>query len=245
MEKEDYEDAPCLRAVDSALEIADAVLRARHPGTRPTSREAAEEIITVSIPEYENGWHAQAELIFMGRADPDDEARAREIARKAYPDGPAAYREAVDLARASIFRGDEAEFAKSLEQGLAREIGIEPEWLIARAIARARGCPDDEAVLEALRTPSIPELEKARQRLEDFGRAMGESASEDEVAEKLVALHREKIPVVEHAFGIADEVLCSVSDEQILLALADRHAETLGKADRAVAEKAKVRGRRP
>lgn len=244
MEKEDHEDALCLRAVDSALEIADAVLRARHPGTKPTSREVADEIGTSSIPEYEDGWHAQAELIFMGREDPDDEALAREIASKAYPEGPAAYREAVDLARASIFRDDEAGFATSLEQGLAREIGIEPEWIIAQAIARARGCSDDEAALEALRTPGIPELEKARQKLEAFGRAMGESASEDEVVGMLVFLHGEKDPGVEHAFGIADEVLCSVSDEQIFKALEDRHSETLGKADESVEETTKVRVRR-
>lgn len=39
MENEDYEEAPCLRAVDSALAVADAVLRARNPGRRGAQPE--------------------------------------------------------------------------------------------------------------------------------------------------------------------------------------------------------------
>lgn len=245
MDKEDYEKAPYLRAVDAALSVADAVLRARNPGAAPSSREVVYEIATSSIPEYEDGWYAQAELIYMGRGDPTDEAMAREIASKAYPDGPAVYREAVDVARASIFRDDDAEFARSLEQGLAREIGIEPEWVVSKVIARTRGCEDDEAALRVLMdTSGIPELAKARHRLEEFSRAMGESAGEAEIAERLLSLFDEKVPGVGKAFDLAEEVLCSVSDEQLLRALEDRHAETLGKADEAAAERTKTKGRR-
>lgn len=221
------------------------MLRARNPGRRPSSREVADEIATAAIPEYEDGWHAQAELVYMGRGDPTDDDMAREIASKAYPDGPAVYREAVDLARASIFRDDDGEFARSLDQGLAREIGIEPEWIVAQAIAHARGGADEEATLRTLwETPGIPELAKARHRLEEFSRAMGESAGETEVAERLLSLFEDNILGVGKAFDLAEEALCSVSDEQLLRALEDRHAETFGKADAAASERTKSKGRR-